>query len=139
MSKQSPWYADGLTFECQRCGGCCRGEPGYVWITEAGIRRMADALGLTADEFRATYVRRVGPRLSLKEFAGGDCVLWGGNDRGCLVYSVRPIQCKTFPFWHVHVKSRKTWEALADYCPGVNEGRLFSAKEIAKRLKKKED
>lgn len=110
-----------------------------MWITKAGITRMADALGLTAKEFRATYARRVGLRLSLKEFPGGDCVLWGGNDRGCLVYPVRPIQCKTFPFWREHVKSREAWEALAGYCPGVNKGRLFSAKEIAKRLKKKED
>jgi len=109
-----------------------------VWITEPGITRMAEPLGLTAEEFRATYVRRVGLRLSLKEFPGGDCVLWGGKDRGCLVYPVRPIQCKTFPFWREHVKSRKAWEALAGYCPGVNEGRLFSAREIARRLKKKD-
>ncbi len=128
---------DGLRFECQQCGKCCRGEPGYVWTTNAEINRMAEALGLTADEFRTSYVRRVGTRLSLKEFPGGDCVLWGGEKRGCLVYSVRPTQCQTFPFWGEHVKSAKAWDDLAGYCPGANKGACFSAKEIAKRLKRR--
>ena len=139
MSKQKPWYSDGLRFECRRCGDCCRGQPGYVWVTGAEIARMAEALGLTAKEFGATYVRRVGLRLSLNEFPGGDCVLWGEKGRGCLVYPVRPIQCRTFPFWREHVKSLEAWAALAGYCPGVNQGRLLSAREIARRLKKKED
>lgn len=98
---------------------------------------MADALGLTEEEFRLTYVRRVGVGLSLKEFPGGDCVLWGGKERGCLVYPVRPTQCQTFPFWQEHVASAEAWAALADYCPGVNKGKLFPPKEIAKRLKRK--
>ena len=98
---------------------------------------MAEMLGLTTEEFRTAYVRRVGDRLSLKEFPGGDCVLWGGKERACLVYPVRPAQCQTFPFWEEHVKSAAAWADLADYCPGVNKGASFSAKEIAKRLKKR--
>jgi len=94
-------------------------------------------VGLTVDEFRAAYVRRVGLRLSLKEFPGGDCVLWGGDGRGCLAYRVRPVQCKMFPFWGEHVTSRAAWDALSRSCPGVNQGRLFSAKEIKKRLRRR--
>ena len=99
---------------------------------------MAAALGLSADEFRAAYVRRVGARLSLKEFPGGDCVLWGGPEKGCLVYAARPVQCKTFPFWPEHLRSRRAWDTLAGRCPGVNEGRVRSVKEIERRLKKRE-
>jgi len=30
--QRNPMYKDGLRFECQRCGSCCRGEPGVVWM-----------------------------------------------------------------------------------------------------------
>ena len=34
MTADSPeWYRDGLRFECTRCGACCTGAPGYVWVT----------------------------------------------------------------------------------------------------------
>ena len=137
LADKKPWYASGLRFECQRCDRCCRGDPGYVWVTDAEIDRMAEYLGLTPAEFVRSYVRQVGARRSLKEFSGGDCVLWGGEARGCLVYPMRPVQCQTFPFWRRHLKSRKDWEELAQYCPGANNGRLHLLKEIEKRLKKK--
>jgi Fe-S-cluster containining protein len=136
VATDAPWYAVGLRFECQQCSRCCRGEPGYVWINDDDIRRMAGALGLLPDEFMRAYVRRVGSRLSLTELPGGDCVLWGGLERGCLVYDVRPVQCQTFPFWREHLKSRRAWDALARSCPGLNQGRLYTLKDILGRLKK---
>ncbi len=137
MSKHKRvWYAAGLRFECQRCSACCRGEPGYMWIREEDIPVLAEAMALLPEEFSKLYVRRVGSRLSLKELPGGDCVLWGGRERGCLVYAVRPIQCQTFPFWAEHVSSEDAWDELAERCPGINRGRLFTVKDIAERLKK---
>jgi uncharacterized protein len=135
--KDDVWYAAGLQFECRRCSSCCRGEPGYVWIKESDIQRMAEAMGLLPEEFVESYVRRIGPRLSLTELPGGDCVLWAGKERGCLVYSVRPIQCQTFPFWREHVSSPEEWDELRTLCPGVNHGRRFSLEEIRERLKLK--
>lgn len=129
-----PWFAEGLRFECQRCGGCCRGEPGYVWVTGTDIERMAAALGLSPEQFARAHTRRVGLRRSLKELPGGDCVMWGGARRGCIVYEVRPIQCKTFPFWPEHVRSQEAWDRLAAACPGLNKGRRYSRSEVSDRL-----
>jgi len=98
---------------------------------------MAEQLGLLPSGFAAAYVRAVGLRRSLRELPGGDCVLWGGNDRGCLVYPVRPVQCRTFPFWREHLRSRRAWEDLARSCPGVNKGRLYTLKQIEELLRKK--
>lgn len=134
MSDGSTWFADGLQFECQRCGACCRGEPGYVWITETDIERMAAALKLRPSEFTRTHTRRVGLRRSLKELPGGDCAMWGGIQRGCLVYEVRPIQCRTFPFWSEHIRSQEAWKRLAAVCPGLNRGRRYSQSEIVNRI-----
>ena len=30
--ESAPWYRDGLRFTCTRCGNCCTGAPGYVWV-----------------------------------------------------------------------------------------------------------
>jgi len=123
----SPWYREGLRFQCTGCGDCCRGEPGYVWVTEAEVARVADFLGMERATFRRQFVRLVGDRLSFKEREDGDCVFYRG---GCLIYPVRPTQCAIFPFWETHLHSREDWEHLAGECPGVNRGELHVASEI---------
>ena len=37
-----PWYQDGLRFRCTRCGHCCTGTPGNVWINEEEIAAIAE-------------------------------------------------------------------------------------------------
>ncbi len=108
-----------------------------MWVTDLEIKQMAERLGLLCDEFVRAYVRTVGLRRSLRELPGGDCVLWGGKERGCLVHAVRPIQCRTFPFWHEHLRSQRSWENLARSCPGVNKGKLHTLKRIEGLLKRK--
>ena len=71
----SPWYRNGLCFECQRCRGCCRGEPGYVWVSKAETAALAAALGRDAEDFRREYCRKAGGRTSLRERPDGDCIL----------------------------------------------------------------
>jgi Fe-S-cluster containining protein len=124
----SVWYADGLQFTCTRCNECCTGPPGYVWLTVEEMERIALHVGLAPDEFYRRYCRRAWWRVSLKEYANGDCILL--TPQGCSVYSVRPSQCRTFPFWPDHLRSRQRWEALRSRCPGVGHGRLYSREEI---------
>ena len=57
-----PWYKQGLKFQCTGCGDCCSGAPGYVWVTKAEIAVLADALGLSIEEFERQFVRSVGVR-----------------------------------------------------------------------------
>jgi uncharacterized protein len=126
------WYRDGLTFECQRCRGCCRGEPGFVWVAAGELSAMAAALGQSEKEFEATYCRSIGERISLCERSDGDCVLLG--PAGCLVYEDRPVQCRTFPFWPENLRSAQHWERLTGDCPGVNKGQLHSQEDIQGKL-----
>ena len=127
-----PWYADGLRFECQKCGRCCRGEPGVVWVSKAEIEKISAHLGISPGEFRTKYVRRVGFRLSLKELDNGDCVLY---QNGCVVYPVRPAQCRTFPFWSEALRSREWYDEVLENCPGKGKGRLYSREEIEEILR----
>jgi len=128
-----PWYAEGLRFSCLRCGDCCRGEPGYVWITEAEARAAAAHLGIEVADFHRHYVRQVGNRLSLIELPNGDCIFW--SPMGCDIYPVRPTQCRTFPFWAEYLSSERAWLQARRRCPGVGSGKLFSLEEIQSKLR----
>ena len=122
-----PWYREGLSFSCTRCGDCCTGVPGYVWVEPTEIEALAQHLGLSVDSFGERYLRTVGRRYSLIEKPGGDCVFF---DKGCSVYPARPTQCRTFPFWRSNLKSERAWDEIADECPGIGQGKLFPVEEI---------
>ena len=126
------WYRAGLRFECQRCGRCCRGEPGYVWVREPEIIAIARFLSLPTAEFTARFVRRVFGDLSLIELPNGDCIFWSAE--GCRIYEVRPIQCRTFPFWSEYVRSARAWEDAGRRCRGVNCGRLYTPAASTKKV-----
>jgi len=128
-SDQEPWFRDGLSFTCTRCGACCTGAQGYVWVSVEEIERLAESRGESPEEFSRRYVRRVGSRYSLIEKPGGDCVFWDPN-AGCTVYAARPIQCRTWPFWEENVETPEDWERTKSVCPGSGEGRHYSAEEI---------
>jgi hypothetical protein len=125
------WYADGLRFECTRCGGCCRGEPGYVWVRDHEILGIARFLDMTLDDFMAQFVRRVFDDYSLIELPNGDCIFWAAE--GCRIYPVRPTQCRTWPFWPTNLTSEHAWSMAGLRCPGVNRGKVFPCHEIEAR------
>jgi Fe-S-cluster containining protein len=129
-----PWYSDGLSFECTRCGNCCTGAPGYVWVTADEIAAIARHLGQPVEVVRATYTYRTSGRISLRERANGDCVFWD-KKVGCTVYPARPAQCRTWPFWESVTESRRTWTKTAENCPGMNHGPLISEEEITRRVR----
>ena len=122
------WYEQGLRFSCQGCLACCGGAPGYVWVTREEISLLSGHLGQSTEAFRKAYARRVDGRWSLRERDNGDCVLLG--ERGCLAYEARPLQCRTWPFWPENLRSEKRWLDLKACCPGVNRGRVYSAREV---------
>src|SRR4051812_36624834 len=97
-----PWYHEGLRFECTRCGKCCTGAPGYVWLSEEEVAALADYLHEPLNQTLALYTRSVGRRRSLREHSNGDCIFYD-QSQGCKVYPVRPRQCRTWPLWESNV------------------------------------
>lgn len=127
-----PWFANGLSFECTRCGNCCTGEPGFVWVNEGEIAELAAVCGETPDRFRQLYTYEVGKRRSLVELGDGSCVFFRPGF-GCTVYEQRPRQCRTWPFWESNLESEATWGEVAKNCPGMGQGRLYSVDEVIAR------
>jgi Fe-S-cluster containining protein len=124
VSAPEPWYAEGLRFSCTRCGNCCSGAAGYVWVDHREIAAIAHLLGLTAEQFEAHHTRRVGTRRSLLELPGGDCEFLERDPTGrtrCRIHAVRPMQCRTWPFWESNLRSPRTWRLAARDCPGMSQ------------------
>ena len=128
------WYDGGLRFSCTGCGDCCTGEPGNVWVNQDEIERLASYLDIDAALFEHEYVRRKGSRRSLYERFNGDCILFDGDTRRCTVYSVRPTQCRTWPFWKQNVESEAAWAETCEVCPGSGSGDLIPVDAIRRRL-----
>lgn len=132
MSEQ-PWYQDGLNFTCSGCGNCCTGAPGAVWVTDEELQAIADLLDKPIGEVRLFHTRSLRGRVSLTEYANGDCTFFDGNTRGCKVYAARPVQCRTWPFWNSNLDSPESWEEVKRDCPGAGSGKFFSLEEIERQ------
>jgi len=104
------------SFNCQRCGHCCKGEGGII-LTSKDIARLAAHLAVTEDEFLARYAERVNGRTRLR--TGGDeyCIFY---DNGCGVHPGRPDICRAWPFFRGNILDESSWEMIQEYCPGVN-------------------
>jgi Fe-S-cluster containining protein len=129
-----PWYQDGLSFRCTRCGNCCTGEPGYVWVDDEEIAAIARLRGEEVREVVALYTAQGYRGRTLREKANGDCVFYE-KGMGCTVYPVRPRQCRTWPFWESNLRTPADWERTRESCPGAGQGDLIPAEEITRRLR----
>ncbi len=120
-----------IRFECQGSGRCCvtHGESGFVYLTREDARRLSEHLNVAVGSLSPRYTRRVSGRLALRDAPGSaDCIFL--EQRRCSVYSARPTQCRTWPFWPELLNARAWSKVVASLCPGVGKGRLWSKEEI---------
>ena len=139
--KKTPWHVGGLHFECVQCGNCCSGpDEGYIWVTSAEIKLIADFLRIPAEQLRQKYLKRVGFRTTIIEQpVTKDCIFLQKIDgqKKCAIYPVRPNQCRIWPFWTENLASADAWNRAAKKCPGINHGRHYNFEEIEKIRKQK--
>ncbi len=131
-----PWYVSGLHFECIQCGRCCSGPgEGYIWVTKPEIKLIADFLKMTTGELRRKYLRRISLRTTIIEhYTTKDCIFLQHIDgqRRCIIYPVRPSQCRTWPFCPDNLSRPDAWNKAAEKCPGINRGKICTCEEIEK-------
>ncbi len=133
-TKEQPWYSGGLHFECCQCGNCCSGPgEGYIWVTRQEIELIAGFLKIPVGELRRQCLKRVGFRTTVIEHrVTKDCIFLRATEEGkrCVIYPVRPNQCRTWPFWGSNLTSANAWNEAVKKCGGVNRGRYYSFEEI---------
>ncbi len=124
------WYSDGIQFECQGSGQCCvsHGEYGFVYVTQKDRRAMAKLRGLPTREFTKQFCVKEEGVFRLIDGADNACVFL--KNKRCTVYSARPAQCKTWPFWPETMTPKAWARDVAAFCPGVGKGRIWPQTEI---------
>jgi hypothetical protein len=134
--KDEVYYSRGLDFACTRCSACCRGEPGFVFLSCEDLSRLLAFLSLDFRAFFRRFARLLdagtGLALALREKPGCDCIFW--SPPGCSVYEARPVQCSTYPFWTGVVDSALAWSEEAQSCPGIGGASHRSRGEIEDAL-----
>lgn len=106
--------------KCAECEGkCCTGESGYIWVTPKEMQDIADFLKTPLEEFKTDYLKKVRYRYSLKERQNGEnfeCIFFDSVAKNCSIYTVRPRQCITFPFWDYF---KQHIDEVVEECPGI--------------------
>jgi len=140
-TEKNIWYAGGLHFECRRCGRCCSGPgEGYIWVTKPEIQFIADYFRIYTEELRQKYLKRIGLRTTIIEHPHTKNCIFLDQTQGrnkCIIYPVRPSQCRNWPFWQENLENPAAWNRAAQKCPGVNHGREYTAKEIGRIKQRK--
>lgn len=95
---------------------------------------MAKLLGMPTQSFTRKYCQKYKGLFHLIDQEGTeDCIFL--EQKKCRVYTARPTQCRTWPFWPENMPA-KTWKKdIASFCPGVGRGQKFSKDEIETTLK----
>lgn len=125
--------AEGLRFECQPgCTECCR-QKGFVYLTEADLKRAAAYLKMSAAAFEKKHVYRTRNRMRLRVPRDANCSFLL-ND-GCSIHPAKPTQCRIFPFWPELVESRRGWRKTARYCPGMDRGPLIQIEGVREQAR----
>ncbi|KKK41133.1 MAG: hypothetical protein Lokiarch_45770 [Candidatus Lokiarchaeum sp. GC14_75] len=110
-----------LRFNCTRCGNCCSDKNTLVNLTYSDILRISKSLRLDLKEL----IDVIGFFIFEKELSGndlkkmvispiktekglafvglvknkfGECYFYNRKNKECLIYNIRPMFCRTFPF-----------------------------------------
>ncbi len=121
------FFDQGLRFKCLQCGKCCTGDPGTVYVAPGKVRSIAAYLGLPEEVLTKELLYPFLDSYSIKEDARGNCLMYAG---GCRIYPLRPVQCRTWPFWFKNLRSRYAWKQTALECPGIGRGPVYTREEI---------
>lgn len=133
---------EALRFECQPgCITCCD-RYGFVYLTEDDLQKISAYVGMTTAAFEAKYVYRTKNQVRLRKPRVAEChflLKRADGTGGCKVHAVKPVQCRTYPYWPELIEYPDVWEHEATRCPGINKGekliQIGAALEIAEEMK----
>jgi uncharacterized protein len=136
-SWMQPFYEkQPLRFSCTQCGKCCLTAGSYyVYLTEPESEAIRNRLQLTRSWFRRRYLERLDDgEMVLAPGKDDRCIFLDANGQ-CRVYSVRPMQCSTYPFWPELTGSAMAWNNEARRCEGINHGKIVPLATIRRSVK----
>jgi Fe-S-cluster containining protein len=101
------------------------------------MRNEAEAicthLGLTWEWFRRHYLKCLDDARLVAADNAGSCIFLAADGR-CGIYAVRPMQCRTYPFWPELVSHESDWQREARRCEGINRGNVVPVARIRRAV-----
>lgn len=131
------YKTEQLRFECTGCGDCCRGNPNqyYIHLSSQEAGKIRDSLGISDAWFKRRYLVRLdAASFGIRMAAAGHCSFLSNKGK-CRIYSVRPAQCRTYPWWPEVIETRAGWRYEAKRCEGINRGAVVPLSKIQHALK----
>jgi len=114
---------DGISFECIKCGKCCKWK-GYVFLNKSDIKRMSDSITDGDEhEFLDKYTRtinKVKDVVLINKPESKECIFLEDNE--CSIYKNKPEQCNEFPVSYTRE------------CPGFRTGEDKAMDKMAERV-----
>ena len=130
-------YKNGIRFECQSSGKCCvsRDSYGFVYLSDNDLKRFSNYFKLSIKKFKEEYCQITDGFVHLieKNQLNGNCIFL--KDKKCTVYTCRPSQCRTWPFWNENMNAKVWNKNISINCPGIGKGKIIKYKIIKKLLK----
>jgi len=123
-----------LRFKCTGCGKCCAGdEDHYIAMSKAEAVRIRKYLDITEAWFRRHYITHLTRNTLTARMHKGRCTFLNKEGK-CRIYHLRPVQCRTYPYWPELLESAQAWNNEAKHCEGINSGTIVPIEDITKKL-----
>jgi Fe-S-cluster containining protein len=160
-TSQDVWWKEGVNFKCTGCGKCCMND-GEVWLDVDEFHDLCSSLNMTYESALDQYVESIQSNWVKLKSKGSDitpgvtsqCIFLADDGKQCSIYSSRPAQCRSYPYWPRLLSSpsefndegvlpdgmggpsAKHWSPRDGGCEGINHenATLVSAKNIYRNL-----
>jgi len=107
-----------FSFQCTKCGKCCYG-PGNVYFSKKELIQIKKFLKLDNQQWnllKKKIIYKNKNELYIHK-THNKCYFLNKKNQ-CSIYPVRPLQCRSFPFWPSFFSNKKELELLIKNCPG---------------------
>ena len=96
---------------------CCFVD-GYVALSAAEEKQIASHIGISLSRFRRDFTEKIpGVKQRVLLLYDDGCAFL--FNKKCVIYPVRPSQCREFPYWKDILKGGKALKKAASYCKGI--------------------
>jgi Fe-S-cluster containining protein len=105
-----------------------------VFLDDDEAEGIRAHLGLSRGWFRRHYLKRLPEGDVVASWqSDGRCVFLDARGE-CSIYPVRPLQCRTYPFWPEIVRRQRDWQRESRRCEGINRGAAMSVTRVRELL-----